>query len=595
MATPNVIYKLVQLILDKVAAQKMEQDAKQSTGKVDQELNLLQRTAQRLAAALAAAFAINKIREFAVESVRAAQESERSWSSLRQTIKAAGGDVETLVPTARKASQAFAAATVHDDDSFAESLQRMIALTGDTTASLNNMGLVANVAATFFDGELAPAAELVSKVMNGNVAMLGRMGIEAKSAQEGLEILARRSMGAATQEAGTMAGQLKQLNNEWGEFKEDIGAALTGTNAQAGAMTVLRDLIKDARSWLDENQDRVREWVTNGINFAITAVDVLYRAVMGMANLFQGAFNYALGVAAQGLGMLATGYANAIEALAEFRGYFSPDDYAAMLRHAAGIRQNAEALNEWAAAAKEAGAAQVGKGVDILSTPVFTPPSGQRPQVPELQVNSPMVANEHRKTLDELARFDQEYWRKRIRLTNQGMATIKAAEQNLGQGIRTELTATQEVAAELGAELVGAMGAGIGPAAAGKAKQNALEAAELTIRAGIASLNPFTAWMAPGYLQGAAAHAGLAVAWGALSAAFGGAGGGGDVSMGAGGGVSAVGESAGPAAESEPPGVFVEIHIDGLDPQNTRHQALLAQTNQQVKERYGENSQITIV
>lgn len=593
MPMPNVIYKLVQLILDKTAAHKMEDDAKQSVGKVDQELNLLQRTAQRLATALAAAFAIQKIVSFARESVRAAMESDRVWSSLRQTVTAVGGDFDSLGPRIRRQADAFAAATIHDDDSFAESLQRLIVLTGDTQASMNNMGLVANVAAAFFEGDLAPAAELVAKVMNGNVSILGRMGIEAETAQEGLEILASRSMGAATKETQTFSGQLAQLNNLWGEFKEDVGGAIIGADGATNSFGLLQGVLVSLREWVAKNDDRIREWISRGINWTIIAIDALYRAVTGLGNLLQGGFNTALGIAVKGVAYITQGFAAAVSAGARFQEITGQKSAADARAYADSVKAAAEALHEWADAAIAAGSAQVAEGVERFTTPVFTAPSAPTAQTPELEVNAPMVAD-HRMTLDELAKFDEDYWRKRIRLTNQGMATIKAAEQSLGEGIRSELTATQEIAAELGAELVGAMGAGIGPAAAGKARQNALEAAELTIRAGIASLNPFTAWMAPGYLSSAAAHAGLAVAWGALSAGFGGAGGGADVPT-VGGGVSAASQSAGAASDATPPGVHVVIHIDGIDPNSTRHQALLAATNQQVRERYGENSQITVI
>lgn len=587
----NIISKIVRLIFDRESGKKTEEDAKKSLGGIDAGLDKLKESAKHLAEALAAAFAIHKLIEFGKEAIKQATASDRAWSSLRQTIQNAGGDIERLVPLARKASDAFAAATIHDDDSFAVSLQRLIVLTGDSEASLRNMGLVANVAAAFFEGDLVPATELVAKVMNGNTTVLHKMGIETKNAQDALDLLAKRSMGAATQEASTFGGQMKQLNNVWDDFQKAVGFALIGTNSATSTLGLLQGVIKSMITWVENNQSVIREWVTNGINFAITAADLLYRATVGLANIFQGAFNYALGVVASGLSWLGRGYANAIDAVAEFRKYFDPEGYAAMLRHAAAVRADAEAIEEWAVAAKSAGRVQMGKGVNILGTPVFTPPKAGVVSAPPLKVEAPIIATGN---LDDLAKFDADYWKKRIGTTASGLSQITKMEKTHTTMLKAEFSARQEAAAALAGELFDVLSGGIGPAAFLKAKQNALESAELGVRAFIASLNPLSAWQVPELLSGAAEHAALATAWFGLSAAAGGIGGSAPnvhTSLGAG----AAAKSAASAEDAKNPGVQVTVYVDGIDPKSASHQALLAQTNEEIKERYGENSQITVL
>lgn len=595
----NIIQKIVKLILDRDSAQNTEKDAKKALGGIDGALESLKERAKHLAEALAAAFALHKLFEFGKSAVEMAMEAQKTWSSLAATVDATGVSFASLAPIIRKSADAFAAATIHDDDSYAMALQRLIVVTGDVEASLHNMGMVANVAAAFFGGDLASAAELVAKVMNGNVGMLSRMGIEAKNAQEGLEILASRSMGAATREANTMGGQMHQLNNEWDDFKKALGAAVIGTNAAHSGMGMLRAAVKEMLEWVDKNKDAIREWVKDGINFAIISADVLFRSITGMSLILMGAFHVGLGIAADGLAALANGYVAAVQGAALLAPFFggSKEDSDNLREHAASIRATADALKEWAHAAIMGGSDEVAKGLNRLATPVFTPPTSAPRGAAPLDVQAPEAAREHQTELDKMSKFDVDYWKKRIRLTHASITGIKAAEKGLTTHLLSEFTVRQEAAASLAGELFGIMGSGIGPAAIGKAKQNAIEAAELAVRAGIAALNPFTAWMAPELLHGSEAHAGLALAWAGLGSAFGGNKG--DTSVpsasfggGMGGGVS---QNASAASNASNPGVSVTVYVDGIDPTSARHQDLNAELEQQMRERYGDNSKISVI
>lgn len=276
----NPLRRIVQLVLDKASAKKTGDDVKASLSGAEGALNKLGTLAKRVGALLAAAFAVHKIIEFGKSAVHAAIESEKSWTQLIGTLKAMGIQTRGLEGDLRALGLAFQDVTTHSDEEFADSLMRMTTLTGDFDASLNNMGLVANVAAQFFKGELAPAVELVSKVMNGNVMMLQRMGIHVKNAQEGLQLLATRSMGAATREAGTFGGKLKIINNHWEEFKEQLGDVLVGSDKASGALDVLLGVVKSMIKWVQDNKDALREFVTQGVMFAIDAFKALSREVI---------------------------------------------------------------------------------------------------------------------------------------------------------------------------------------------------------------------------------------------------------------------------------------------------------------------------
>lgn len=385
----NPIRRLVQLILDKAAAQKTEDDAKRTLGGVDASLKKVRDGAMKLAAAFAAAFAVGRIIEFGKAALREAAQGDKEWRKLANTIRATGENFDGMRAELDAASKAFQSATQYGAGEYLEALDRMVTLTGDVAASTNNMGLVANVAAQFFDGELGPATDLVAKAMNGNVIALGKMGIQAGSAQEALEILAERSMGAAAARADTLGGRMSSLTELYNDFLSAVGETITESDGAGMAMNFLTAGVQTLTEWVYANADTLKAWVTGGIRFAIASVDVLYRAITGTGNVLQGAFNAALGVAVKGLAFLVRGYEYAIVGASGLARALGRDALANdLVIHAAAVKANADALNEWADAAIRGGSDQVGKGLERLASPVFnadmfaTAPGGARPALP---------------------------------------------------------------------------------------------------------------------------------------------------------------------------------------------------------------------
>lgn len=364
----NIIKRIIQMVLDKESAKKVQDDANATAEGIDKAWKAM---ASRVAGYLGVAFLTTKILALGKAAVAEAMESQAAWADLKGTIDATGGSFDQMETKIRATADAFQDATIHDDDAFAISLSRIITLTGDAEASLQNMGLVANVAAQFFKGDLAPASDLVAKAMNGNTNALKKMGIQAGSAQEALDILAQRSMGAATREASTFAGQLKQMDEQWNDVLKTLGEAIIDTDGASDAISVLRAAIKVLGEWVTENKDEIRQWVTNGILFAIDAADVFIRAVTGMASIIKGGFMTSLGLAAQGIAKLMNGVAAVNEVENSIREALG-QDVTNRKKFTQGIRDNAKALEEWGKAAKESGILDVGKGVDRLSNRLFT-------------------------------------------------------------------------------------------------------------------------------------------------------------------------------------------------------------------------------
>lgn len=370
MAEGNIIQKIIRLILDRNSANEVEKGTKETTGKIDAAWK---ETAKKVAGYLGVAFLVKKVVDFGKAAVEEAMNSQAAWSDLAGTIDANGESFDKLEPKIRAMGDAFQDAFAIDDDAFAGALSRVITLTGDVTASTQNMGLVANVAAKFFNGELEPAANLVAKAMNGNVAALQKMGIHAENAQQALEILASRSMGAAEKRANTFAGQLASVNNLWGDFLKDVGNVIIQSEGASTAFNAIRAAIQVMTEWVGRNRESIALWVTRGINFAIDAADVFYRALVGMTKLIAGGLQTSFGLLGKALAFSTKGWVGVMNAASLFLEAIGAKETSDKLDNMAGSLLNqADALDKWADAAIKAGSDKVFSGIERLATKAFT-------------------------------------------------------------------------------------------------------------------------------------------------------------------------------------------------------------------------------
>lgn len=617
MASP--IRRIVQLILDKASAKKVGEDAKQALSPVGEALERLKGLATSLAAAFAAAFGIRALKRFGEESVRQAAESEKAWAQLGSTIDAVGGNFAALEEQLRATGEAFQDATIHDNEAYATSLQRLIVLTGDISASMNNMGLVADVAAQFFGGDLAPAVELVSKVMNGNTMLLSRMGIHVKTAQQGLEVLAERSFGAAARETQTFSGQLKQLNNLWQDFQKEVGFALIAGGQGASVLDTLKGIVRTLTTFVHNNRDAISRWVTTGLKFAVDTVDALVRSLLGLGDLFTGAWMVGFGHFVGAWSRLAEAMLAVVRAatlLPRFLGEaFGLGNRPSVILDQ--IQQMIDKVQEWAAAVRTVGMDTVRDGLRRFATPIFTAPGatppgrlpGGRPQLSgNTEDEAARLRNMNRAQAiidaqreDSLAWFERERRAQDGRLAHTQMINEEIirgaeAESEAWVAMQEEISTTAAVASEAGSILASAIqGASLKDIASQRAKANALEAAEWGIKAFTDAINPFTAWRVPLDLAAAAKHTGMALAWRALAGSVGG--GSSAPAAGVGGGSGAgrpLSSQASSSAQSRGTEVTIVLDGPGFDALNPRVQRVVAGAQQEARERYGENTRIRL-
>jgi len=245
-----------------------------------------------LAATVGAFFAVSRITNFGRDIILAAENQEKSFLALEQQIKNLGMSYEGVREEVQRTTRTLWDTHRLTGGEVNTILQRLIFLTGDYRKSLENVGLVADVAAAR-QIDQATAADLVGKAINGNITALKKLGINAKDSAEALDILRTRSEGAA--KAGTTATQA--LSKAWGEFKEELGAALLdATNGRSildRLTTGIIGLTRHAGELIDRVVALTKALAVAGLAVAVyrvtAAVQAAGVAVTGLVAVFRGA------------------------------------------------------------------------------------------------------------------------------------------------------------------------------------------------------------------------------------------------------------------------------------------------------------------
>jgi hypothetical protein len=623
------IRRLVELILDRKAAKDMEREAQdalqkgtdpkkpeQNLSRVDKAMDRLKSAALKVGAALAAAFALNKIKAFGAEAVRQAMQSQDAWSNLSGTIEALGGSWADLEEKYRSAAATFEKVTVYGDDDFASGVQRLTSLTGNAALSFENMGLAADVAARFYKGEMAPAIEIVGRALTGQTRQLRQLGIVAETAEEGLAELARRTSGAAADRMNTFAGRVQQLGVAWANFQKAVGFAMIEAGGGTSILDTLIGAVRSLTDWTVANAKAISFWVGGGLKVAIGTLRVLFDTVRRTGDLFRGVFQVAIASVVGHFANMADASALAIRGIARLNDLIGRDNAAAKWNaYADSIERTASRLREFSERGMELGMSNIGgafkPGAASAQTPRAatggatgaTEGGGAAAAEAVLKQYAATIATLAPKIVGPAVRegmigaLDNDEARRRMAdaagvwiEVNQNMI---GAAQNAAMGVMgvwSDAFANivrdgQEMGSaleEVGRGMAGAMLGGLAQLAAAKVAENVARSIEgigigLTGNpAGFAAAKVFAAaatkWAALGALAGAAqsvvAGSGRGgVSGGIPSGAYDPAG-------------RMIDRASGPTAE-------IHIQVDGIDPLNPRHQNLLHHTAKSAGERYG--------
>ncbi len=231
--------------------------------------------------ALAGAFAVGKIISAAIEAENALngvaislqQSGEYSKDALKEVQDFAGGLQDLTGLGDDTALEMFALA-----QSFGLSKdQAKLAVTAANDLS----------AATGKD--LKQSVEALSASFNGNIGKLGKLNpalndlskaqLEAGAAAQ---LLGEQFAGTAAAKLQTFGGAIGALNGRFGDLLEELGFLVTKNPQVVEVIRTLEQALKRLGTFVAENADEIRSWVSGGIRDFLTSLNLAVRTVQAL-------------------------------------------------------------------------------------------------------------------------------------------------------------------------------------------------------------------------------------------------------------------------------------------------------------------------
>lgn len=216
----------------------------------------------------------------AVDESMAAQ---RAFDQLALTLGNIGVRFADVRPEVDAVFESLRKIAGIDDDEAAGALANLVRLSGDYKKSLAALPLVADLAAGK-NIELSAAAEIVGKVMSGNVRGLREFGIMAKDAGQAMTELQEKFAGEAERMGDSFEGVVKRTKEGFNNFLQSVGDLITQNGTARGEVLRLAQAFEHLATWIQHNSDEAGHHFTTLIRF----VEALGQTLWGVVRI---AFN----------------------------------------------------------------------------------------------------------------------------------------------------------------------------------------------------------------------------------------------------------------------------------------------------------------
>lgn len=182
-------------------------------------------------------------------ATKAAAEEQVGINRLSQQLKNVGVDYNQVRDSLEGVISATQRKTAIADDEQRVALGDLITVTGDYQKALDLLPLALDLAASK-QMDVSTAAELVGRVAEGNIGILGRYGIEMDKGATSSEALAKlqdRVKGSAE----AAADPIKKMENSMSDLSEAVGKALLPHLDKFTKKAV--EIIDKVSAWADKN------------------------------------------------------------------------------------------------------------------------------------------------------------------------------------------------------------------------------------------------------------------------------------------------------------------------------------------------------
>lgn len=197
---------------------------------------------------------------FFKKAVEEASNAREAMGQLSLAVDNSGASFTAMEPEIEAALDRLSRLTKFSDDDFAKAMDTMTTGTGDARWALDNLGLVADLAAKK-SITLEESANAVTKAHEGNTKTLFALIPELKGAANWQELLAQKTHGAAEEQLKQL-GPIGQAKKMFGEFAEEVGKAILGNDDFQRAGFTVVGMLGDLAKWTHDNAGEIGKFTT---------------------------------------------------------------------------------------------------------------------------------------------------------------------------------------------------------------------------------------------------------------------------------------------------------------------------------------------
>ena len=227
--------------------------------------------------------------QFVGDSVQSYANAEAAAKKMTVALQAQGTATPAAVAQMNDLAAQFQRTTVYSDDLINEMEALLVQVGNVAPGEMNKALTAATDLASGLGVDLQTATMLVGKAFAGETGTLSRYGIvidEAKLKAEGLpavlDAIRQRFGGQAQSEVDTYAGRLKQLANEWDNFKESVGETIATNPILEAALRVVKERVEGGTTAVKDHEHSLSDLLRRLNVFGENAPNIVARFVRSL-------------------------------------------------------------------------------------------------------------------------------------------------------------------------------------------------------------------------------------------------------------------------------------------------------------------------